>query len=133
MHRIILRDVGTHAVSEQDEREIGIELLNMQTDCMCVVDHRLPSVIVGKVTKLVGVTAVPTMIVTEYDATSGGRGRRKPGVSIGVFAQTVQYLDDMRSGSGWAPNLQLNVVPVISAQYAALMISHSYSRVWASS
>ena len=129
MHRIILRDVGTHAVPEHNERNISMQPANVQIDCMNVVDDRLPSIVVGKVTKLVGATAVPTMIVAVHNAAARGRSRRKPSVSIRMFAETMQYLDNMCGRGGWVPYLQWYFVPVLGAQDVALVISHRHSRV----
>ena len=97
-------------------------------DSMQVVDDCVPSAGVGEVPQFPAAVAMSAMIVTANNAAMRSRRRRKPGISIRMFAQAMHYLDDVCRESGRAPHLQVNIVAVLCVQYGAFVaeLSHPY-------
>ncbi len=96
---------------------------------MQVVDDCVPTAAVGEVPQYPAAVAMSAMIVAANNAATGSRRRRKPGISIRMFAQAMHYLDDVCRRAGRAPRLQVNFVAVLCVQYGAFVaeLSHAHS------
>jgi hypothetical protein len=116
-------------VSQQYERHTGVQFPQSANDQVRIADDSVPTVTVGEVTEQATIVTMSAVIVAANNTTTRSRCRRKPGVSIGVFAQAMHYLDDVRRRAGWVPHLQLNFVAVIRVQYGAFVaeLSHPHS------
>ncbi len=84
---------------------------------MRVADNRVPTAGIGKMPLLAALGAVAAVVMTSNNISPVGCCRRKPGISIPVFAQAVHYLDDVCRRAGRVPHLQLNFVAVLCVQY----------------
>jgi hypothetical protein len=82
---------------------------------VCISDDEVPAVVRGKIALLVRVRAMATMIVAIHNYPAC---RCRPGearISIGVLAESVQYLQCVGRWAIRVPDLQLNCMVISRA------------------
>ena len=81
-----------------------------------VLHDHVPTLVVGEVAALTVGKTVTAMVMAVHDIAAPDGGRREALVTLYVFAESVQELDDTDRFRAGRPGLYVNGVPVIGSE-----------------
>ena len=85
-------------------------------DVLHVLADHMPAVGIRKMTEFRGMGTMTAMIMADHREIPGNSCRCKPSVTVGVFAESVENLDDAGRVAFRFPQLHMNIVAVRGGQ-----------------
>jgi len=89
-----------------------------------VVDYAVPTLCNRKVSGVLRVRAMSSMIVCAYGEATFYSGGGKTSVTIGVFAETMYYLNDGDRDAMRLPKLSVYLVAIVDGQNLRAVMYH---------
>ena len=108
----------------QSDRQLCVSVGYLLVNRFDIIDDTAPAIVTGKMTWLVCVFAVATMIVAVNDTPPCSSGGGEAGVTRGMFSKPMKYLHDLRRRFARPPYLHLNVVTIGRLESDSLVLSH---------
>ena len=105
-----------------NQRYIGRHTHRMSLHQQAVIDYLVPAIFVGEMSQCVGITvrAVPAMVVRNDRVAVRHAGLCESVIACGVFAETVQQLNDSTRLLLWSPQGYRYLVGITGLQHRLL-------------